>query len=169
MAEITLLARAESDVLRIYADCESRASGRGEGFSLEVEKSLTLLARMPRLGRFVGTPYRRMKLSRLPYSLIYTVESQRVMIQTVVSNYESLDIILRQLRRQANFPIRTLGANLHGERTAHGLAQKVLHSLSGCDGYGSRAGKPVSLWPARNRQSLQFTLSLPTRPRICGR
>ena len=40
-----------------------------------------------------------MKLSRFPYSLIYTVESQRVMIQTVVSNYESLDIILRQLRR----------------------------------------------------------------------
>ena len=99
MAEITRLARAESDVLRIYADCESRAPGRGEGFSREAEKTLALLARMPRLGRFAGTAYRRMKLSRFPYSLIYTVEGQRVMIQTVVSNYESLDIILRQLRR----------------------------------------------------------------------
>ena len=99
MAEITLLVRAESDVLRIYADCKSRAPSRGEGFSREVEKTLALLARMPRLGRFVGAPYRRMKLSRFPYSLIYTVKSQRVMIHAVVSNYESLDVILRQLRR----------------------------------------------------------------------
>ena len=99
MAEITLLVRAESDVLRIYAECESRAAGRGESFSREVEKTLVLLSRMPRLGRFVGAPYRRMKLSRFPYSLIYTVEGQRVMIQSVVSNYDSLDIILRQLRR----------------------------------------------------------------------
>ena len=79
---------------------------------------------MPRLGRFVGTPYRRMKLSRFPYSLIYTVESQRVMIHNVVSNYESLDIILRQLRRQADFPIRSFGANLGRERTARGLTQE---------------------------------------------
>ena len=99
MAKITLLVRAESDVLRIYADCESRVAGRGEDFSREVEKTLTLLSRMPRLGRLVGVPYRRMKLSRFPYSLIYTVESQRVMIQTVVSNYDSLEIILRQLCR----------------------------------------------------------------------
>jgi plasmid stabilization system protein ParE len=99
MAEIILLARAESDVLRIYAECESRAAGRGEGFSHEVEKTLALLSRMPRLGRFVGAPYRRMKLSRFPCSLIYTVEGQRVMIQAVVSNHDSLDIVLRQLRR----------------------------------------------------------------------
>lgn len=99
MAEVTLLVRAESDVLRIYAECESRAAGRGEDFSREVEKTLALLSRMPRLGRFVGAPYRRMKLSRSPCSLIYTIEGQRVMIQTVVSNYGSLDIILRQLRR----------------------------------------------------------------------
>ena len=99
MAEITLLVRAEGDVLRIYADCESHAAGRGEGFSREVEKTLALLARMPRLGRFVGPPYRRMKLSRFPYSLIYTIEGERVMIQTVVSNYDSLELILRHLRR----------------------------------------------------------------------
>ena len=99
MAEITLLVRAENDVLRIYAECEFQAAGRGEGFSREVEKTLALLSRMPRLGRFVGAPYRRMKLSRFPYSLIYTVEGQRVMIQTIVSNYDSLDLILRQLRR----------------------------------------------------------------------
>ena len=64
MAEITLRVRAENDVLRIYAECEFHAAGRGEGFSREVEKTLALLSRMPRLGRFVGAPYRRMKLSR---------------------------------------------------------------------------------------------------------
>ena len=99
MPEVTLLGRAEIDLLRIYAECESYAEGRGEGFSRDVEKSLALLARMPRLGRFVGAPYRRMKLSRFQYSLIYTAEGRRVMIHTILSNYESLDTILRQLRR----------------------------------------------------------------------
>jgi plasmid stabilization system protein ParE len=99
MAEIVFLVRAEGDVLRIFAECEARGAGQGESFSHEIEKGLALLSRMPRLGRFVGKAYRRMKLSRFPYSLIYTVEGERVMIQTVVSNYNSLDLILRQLRR----------------------------------------------------------------------
>jgi plasmid stabilization system protein ParE len=99
MAEITLLARAEGDILRIYAERESRAVGGGDAFSHEVEKTLALLSRMPRLGRFVGPPYRRMKLSRFPYSVIYCVEGARVMIQAVVSNHDSLDTILHQLRR----------------------------------------------------------------------
>ena len=99
MAEITLLSRAENDLLRIYADHEARATGRGDHFTHEAEKVLCLLSRMPRLGRPVGGPYRRMKLSRFSYSLIYTVEGQRVMIQTVVSDYDSLEVILRDLRR----------------------------------------------------------------------
>ena len=99
MAEITLLLRAENDVLRLYAECESFREGRGERFSREVEGLLALLIRWPRLGRPVGQNYRRLKMSRLPYSLIYTVEGRRVMIQTVVSNNESLDAILRSLQR----------------------------------------------------------------------
>ena len=99
MAEITLLVRAESDVLRLYAECESFAEGRGERLTHEIEKMLALLARMPRLGRIVGAPYRRMKLSRFEYSLIYTVEGRRVLIHAIASNHEPLDTILRQLRR----------------------------------------------------------------------
>ncbi len=99
MAEITLLRRAESDILRIYAEVEEQTAGRGDRFSREVEKTLGLLAKMPRLGRAVGGPYRRMKLSRFPLSLLYTIEGRRVMIHTVASNWESLDMILARLRR----------------------------------------------------------------------
>ena len=99
MAEVTLLGRAENDLLRIYAEWESRAAGRGDAFSHEVERILALLTRLPRLGRIVGDPYRRMKLSRFSYSLIYTVAGERVFVQTIVSNFRSLDDILRELRR----------------------------------------------------------------------
>jgi len=99
VAEIILLVRAGNDVLRLYAECESFREGRGERLSREVEGLLTLLSRWPRLGRPVGQNYRRLKMSHLPYSLIYTVEGRRVTIQTPVSNHESLDAILRSLQR----------------------------------------------------------------------
>jgi plasmid stabilization system protein ParE len=99
VSEIVLLVRAEGDVLRLYAECESFGEGRGERFTREVEGLLALLLRWPRLGRPVGRNYRRLKMSRLPYALIYSVEGRRVMIQTVVANHESLDAILRRLQR----------------------------------------------------------------------
>jgi len=67
-------------------------------FSGEVEKVLALLARLPRLGRVVGDPYRRIKLGRFPHSIIYVLEGNRVIVHTIVSNYESLDSTLRRLR-----------------------------------------------------------------------
>lgn len=99
--EVTLLARAESDLFRLYADAENHAPGRGDRFSEEVEKVLVLLSRLPRLGRVVGAPYRRLKLSRFPFSLIYVVEGRRVFIHTIASNYESLELLLRRLRERS--------------------------------------------------------------------
>ena len=98
MTEITFLAGAERDFLRIYAHAEDRARGGGDRFSQEVDQVLALLARMPRLGRVVGTPYRRLKLSKHPYSLLYVVEARRVLIHGIASNYESLEVFLRRLR-----------------------------------------------------------------------
>lgn len=98
MIEITFLARAERDFLRIYADAEERAPGGGERFSQEIDKVLALLAHMPRLGRVVGPPYRRVKLSKFAYSLLYVVESRRVFIHAIASNYDSLEQLLRRLR-----------------------------------------------------------------------
>jgi hypothetical protein len=54
---------------------------------------------MPRLGRVVGDPSRRLKLSRFPQSVIYTYEGTRIFIHTIASNHEPLDLLLQRLRR----------------------------------------------------------------------
>ena len=95
-----LLAQAESDFLRLYAEVENRTPGRGDSFSDEIEKLLELLRHMPRLGRTVGAPYRRLKMGRFQYSLIYSVEGNRVLVHTIASNYDSLETLLFRLRQR---------------------------------------------------------------------
>ncbi len=97
VAEIVLLARAENDLLRLYAKFESHTAGRGEEFSREIERVLGLLSLWPRLGRQVGQDYRRLMMSHFPYSLIYAVEGRRVLIHAVASNHISLGTTLRSL------------------------------------------------------------------------
>lgn len=96
--EVVLLAQAESDFLRIHAQTEERKTGDGARWTAEVEKLLVLLRAMPRLGRIIGGPYRRLKLSRFPFSLIYTFEASRLFIHTIASNHEPLEMLLRRLR-----------------------------------------------------------------------
>ena len=100
VTEVTLLAQAERDLFRLYAEAEEQAPGRGDQLSVEIEKVLVLLSRMPRLGRIVGAPYRRVKLSRFPFSLIYVLEGRRVFIHTIASNREPLEVLLRRLRQR---------------------------------------------------------------------
>ncbi len=97
VAEIILLARAENDLLRLYANFESLAPERGEQFAREIERVLGLLSLWPRLGRKIRQDYRRLMMSHFPYSLIYMVEGRRVMIHTIASNHASLGTILRSL------------------------------------------------------------------------
>jgi plasmid stabilization system protein ParE len=99
VTEITFLGQGERDFLRLFTEAEERTPARGASFSAEVEKVPVLLRRMPRLGRVVGDPYRRMKLSRFPQSLIYTFEGSRIFIHTIASNHEPLEMLLQRLRR----------------------------------------------------------------------
>lgn len=64
-----------------------------------MEKTLSLLRRMPRMGRIIGATYRRMKLTRFPFSLIYTFEAGRIFIHAIASNYEPMEMLLERLRR----------------------------------------------------------------------
>lgn len=95
---VVFLAQAEADFLRLYAAEEERRPDGGATLSSEVEKALALLQAMPRLGRVVGAPFRRLKLSRFPLSLIYTFEGSRVLVHTIASNHEPMDALLRRLR-----------------------------------------------------------------------
>jgi hypothetical protein len=99
VTEITFLGQGERDFLRLFADADERKPAGGAQFSAEVDKLLVLLRRMPRLGRVVGGPYRRLKLSRFPQSLIYTYEGSRIFIHTIASNHEPLEMLLQRLRR----------------------------------------------------------------------
>ena len=100
MTDVTFLALAESDLLRLYAESENRAVGGGEKFTHEIEKVLRLICRLPRLGRVVGAPYRRVKLSRFPFSRINVVEGRRLLIHAIASDREPLEMLLRRLRQR---------------------------------------------------------------------
>jgi plasmid stabilization system protein ParE len=95
--EVILLARAESDALKIDARYEERAAGRGEEFSAEVDRAIELLRRIPRLGPVFEAPFHRMKLRSFPYALLYAVEGRRLIIHTIASIHEPRESLRRRL------------------------------------------------------------------------
>jgi plasmid stabilization system protein ParE len=98
-ATIVFLLRAEHELLRLYTLLESTNPGRGDRFSSEMEGLLALLSEWPRIGRPVGGDFRRLRMSRFPYSLVYKIYGQRIMVHAIVSNYTSIEEILRELQR----------------------------------------------------------------------
>lgn len=97
VAEIVLLAGAEAEIIHLYSACEDRQPGRGDRFRAEVEHVLELLAVFPFMGFVFERPYYRAKLSRFPFSIIYSVEGDRIMVQSVASDYEPREALRRRL------------------------------------------------------------------------
>lgn len=62
---------------------ESRMTGLGERFVEELERASDLLAEFPEIGRRLEGVFRQLFLHRYPYSLIYSVEAQRIWIVAV--------------------------------------------------------------------------------------
>ena len=83
--KLEIAARAQSGIDRAAADYFRDRPILGADFLAEVDYSLALLKRNPRLGHRVDATYRRIHLRRFPYSLLYRfdLEAQRIRISVV--------------------------------------------------------------------------------------
>lgn len=74
---------AEEEMVGALEFYEAASSGLGRDFLSDVQRSIDLLREQPNLGRAVGRGMRRAILSRFPFSLIYAVEQDAILIVAV--------------------------------------------------------------------------------------
>jgi plasmid stabilization system protein ParE len=74
---------AAEEIVETTAYYEGEVPGLGDRFIAEVERIVEVLCDQPRIGQSVGEELRRIILARFPYSLIYSIESERIWVIAV--------------------------------------------------------------------------------------
>lgn len=74
---------AEEEMTKASQFYEAAASGLGNDFLDDVKHAIDHLRDHPNLGHSVGRGLRRMLLHRFPFSLIYSVEPETILIVAV--------------------------------------------------------------------------------------
>jgi len=74
---------ASEEFLETASYYEEQIPGLGERFIIEVERVVAVLSDQPEIGQRVGEIYRRILLVRFPFSLIYSIETDRIWIVAV--------------------------------------------------------------------------------------
>lgn len=97
MAEIVILAGAETDVFDAYLYYESIDEDLGESFARQVEHAFARIGEFPEIGAPFENELRRFLVSRFPFGVFYTIEGRRIIIQAVLDLRQSPEQILRRL------------------------------------------------------------------------
>ena len=63
---------------------ESQGSGLGKDFLDEVQRSVELITQNPRSGSLVRAEIRRRFLRRLPFGILYRIDSEEIVIAAVM-------------------------------------------------------------------------------------
>jgi plasmid stabilization system protein ParE len=74
---------AEEEMIEASLFYEAVSTSLGHDFLDDVQRSIDTLREHPRLGQAVGRGLRRMLLHRFPFSLIYSVESDAILVVAV--------------------------------------------------------------------------------------
>lgn len=74
---------AFEEIVETTAYYEGEVPGLGDRFITEVEQIVEVLCDQPNIGQSVGEELRRIILARFPYSLIYSIESERIWVIAV--------------------------------------------------------------------------------------
>jgi plasmid stabilization system protein ParE len=74
---------ASEEIIETTAYYEGEVPGLGDRFIAEVEKIIEVLCDQPNIGQSIGEELRRILLARFPYSLIYSIESERIWVIAV--------------------------------------------------------------------------------------
>lgn len=62
---------------------EARVPGLGAAFLDDVDRSIDILCGSPRIGTAAGRAFRRVLLRRFPYSIIYALRSEEIVIVAI--------------------------------------------------------------------------------------
>jgi hypothetical protein len=76
---------AEEEMTEASVFYETATSGLGAGFLDEAQRVINIVREHPELGQSVGRGLRRALLHRFPFSLIYAVEVDEVLIVAVAN------------------------------------------------------------------------------------
>ena len=80
MKGVRLLAPAQAELDEAMVWYAAQAPGLGEGFLMEVLRSIELIRRHPNGWHPLTPAIRRCRLRRFPYGVVYTIESGDVLI-----------------------------------------------------------------------------------------
>ncbi len=97
--------RAEQDMAEAGLWYESRQPGTALYFIRCVDAALALITRHPEAGPVQFGPFRRILVSRFPFSVFYTIEAERVIVHGVYHSSRDPDKIRRLLESETDEPV----------------------------------------------------------------
>src|SRR5262245_54001051 len=83
MIPYRFLSPAEEEMSEAALFYETAANGLGNDFLDDVQRAIETLSNYPEVGEPVDAEFRRMLLHRFPFSLIYALEPNRIVIVAV--------------------------------------------------------------------------------------
>jgi toxin ParE1/3/4 len=81
--EIVLQSEAVDDIQAVFDWYEAQHSGLGYGFIDEIEDGLERLSRHPQHYSATSQTYRKLRIKRFPYLIVFEIEDLRVIINSV--------------------------------------------------------------------------------------
>lgn len=97
MTPVTLLRSASADIRRAARFYEEEASGLGEEFISNLERTFLRLSRNPELGTLLPRGARRLIVPRFPYLVIYRLEPTQIIVLAVAHQRRHPDAWLARL------------------------------------------------------------------------
>lgn len=74
---------ASVEIIEAATYYDGEVIGLGEAFILDVQRITGLVREQPQIGQRINEAFRSIVLARFPYSLIYVVESERILVVAV--------------------------------------------------------------------------------------
>lgn len=97
MAEF--LPEAEDEMMEAAVFYQEQADGLGERFLDDVEQATRLLSEQPLIGQRIDNHLHRLLLQHFPFSLIYSLEQNEILIIAVAHQRRRPDYWQERLRR----------------------------------------------------------------------
>lgn len=78
---------ATEEFIETVAYYDGEVPGLGNGLIVEVERIIEILRDQPKIGQRIEKNFRRVLLARFPYSLIYSIEPEQILVVAVAHQH----------------------------------------------------------------------------------
>ena len=96
---VHLLAPAQQELDEAIAWYAAQAPGLGDAFLIEALKTLKLVTQFPQAWHPISSQTRRCRLNRFPYSVIYNVDGEDVLVIAIAHQHREPDYWLDREQR----------------------------------------------------------------------